>query len=402
MRHPREGGREGLLPPRRAPGGQAGAAGGGDRRDGLHGAAPAPAHPGAGAPRRPRLRLRRHRPGGGAGGARPRGRPGGGDGGGAAGQAHRPPGPARPAQGVRDRDGGLREALHVLRGADHAGPRAQPSSGRGGGRGARSRRPGLSRGHAARPDRQRLRPGPDAADRPRRPARAPRPDRGDRAHPVHHLEPVQPHLAADPRHPRRPQGGRVPPPAAAVGLGPGARADEPRIHARPLPRADRRAAGRRARHRPVHGPHRRLSRGDRRRLRADGGHGRSPRLRQCLRLPVLAAPGHARRRHARSGAGRGEGPAQHAHSRGGGAGRRRAEPGPRGPGGVRPGRRLLAAEPAGGGGPDALQPRGQLRPAGPGPPRRGGAGAHRRGPAAQPARAARRWRGRDGAARRSA
>ena len=74
-------------------------------------------------------------------------------------------------------------------------------------------------------------------------ARARRRHRRHRAHPLHHLEPVQPHPPADPRHPRRAQGVRVPAPAAAVGLGPRARADEPRLHPRPLPRADRGAPG---------------------------------------------------------------------------------------------------------------------------------------------------------------
>ena len=63
------------------------------------------------------------------------------------------------------------------------------------------------------------------------------------AHPLHDLEPLQPHAQADPGDARRPEGVRVLPPAAAVGLGPRARADEPRLHARAVPGADRSRCG---------------------------------------------------------------------------------------------------------------------------------------------------------------
>ncbi len=75
-------------------------------------------------------------------------------------------------RGVRHGHGGVREALHLLRGPAHARPRAQPFArvdrGRGPGPGGR----GLPRGHAARPDRQRLRSRSHAGHRPGRAVRS--------------------------------------------------------------------------------------------------------------------------------------------------------------------------------------------------------------------------------------
>ena len=117
LRDPREGRGQGLLQARRAARAQGAAPRPRHRRDGLHGAAPPGRHPAPGAAGRPRLRLARHRPGraswsiaSGASGARCS-RPG---------EAPlvkitaRPPSAGAP-QGVRHRDGGLREALHLLR-----------------------------------------------------------------------------------------------------------------------------------------------------------------------------------------------------------------------------------------------------------------------------------------------
>ena len=139
----------------------------------------------------------------------------------------------RAAQGLRHGDGGLREALHLLRRAAHARPRAQPSArGHRGARSAGSRPTGCREvtllGQTVNAYGRDL----DAAHRPGRAVRARQRRRRHRAHPLHDLEPLQPHAPADPRHPRRAEGVRVLPPAAAVGLGPRARADEPRLHAR--------------------------------------------------------------------------------------------------------------------------------------------------------------------------
>jgi tRNA-2-methylthio-N6-dimethylallyladenosine synthase len=63
---------------------------------------------------------------------------------------------------------------------------------------------------------------------------------------------------AHPRHARRPQGVRVVPPAAAVGLRPHPRAHEPRLHAGALPRADATRCASRARAGLLHRHHRGL------------------------------------------------------------------------------------------------------------------------------------------------
>ena len=70
-------------------------------------------------------------------------------------------------------------------------------------------------------------------------------------------------------------------------------------------------------------------------LRADGRRRRARPVRQCLRLPLLAAARHGRRRHERPGAGRRQGAAERAHTRGRDPRRRRAQPGARGPGAAR-------------------------------------------------------------------
>ena len=129
-------------------------------------------------------------------------------------------------------------------------------------RGARRRR--LPRGHAARPERQLVRPRPAgrAAVQRRRhrplggpPARPPRParprgaDPGDRRHPdgrrrardlapaLRDLPPVGPQRPPDRGDGRVPIGLRAPPPAGPVRRRRGAQADGPPVHDRALPRA---------------------------------------------------------------------------------------------------------------------------------------------------------------------
>ncbi len=110
------------------------------------------------------------------------------------------------------------------------GPRAKPCPGRHRRGDPRARRSRLPRGDAARPDRQCLWARPRPADGSRRAPRAGRSRGGHRAHPLHDLESVQPDHPLDPGDPRRAEGGRIPPPAGAVGLGPRPRPDESRLH----------------------------------------------------------------------------------------------------------------------------------------------------------------------------
>src|SRR5882762_1786174 len=202
-----------------------------------------------------------------------------------------------------------------------------------------------------------------------------------------------------PSDPRRAQGGRVPAPAAPVGLRSRAGAHEPRLHRRALSRAHRRAHGNGSRDRPLDRPHRGVSGRDRRGFRADGRGGRARAVRQCLRVPLLAAPRHGRCRHGGSGAGRDQGGAERPHPRGRRACRCRAEPGPRGPCPPHPGGRACAQGPRRDDGPHPLQPRGELRrprPRSAGP--RGARAGHASAAAQSPWRAGRR-RGRGARAR---
>ena len=207
------------------------------RRDGLHGAAPARTHPGTGALRRPRVRLARHRPGRASSWRRVR---------------------RERAPGARDRRRRPRQDHRAS--PDAAEPAARPSSpswraARSTARSVscraragreRSHAPdviveeirglaaaGLPRGDAARPDRQRLR----ARSRRRPTDLAALLERVDDVEGIERIRfttsnpyNLTPRLIRAIRD--VPEGVRIPPPAAAVGLGPRARADEPRLHAR--------------------------------------------------------------------------------------------------------------------------------------------------------------------------
>ena len=162
------------------------------------------------------------------------------------------------------------------------GPGAEPAVRRHRRRGARAGRGRLSRGHAARPERQLVRPRPAAraalrARRRRRAGRAAgststgRPDLAELiraidgcgpptaapaigAAAVRHLAPVGPVGPADRGDGRVRVGLRAPPPAGPVGRRRGAPADGPPVHDRALPRAadaDPRGGARASRSRPT-------------------------------------------------------------------------------------------------------------------------------------------------------
>ena len=102
---------------------------------------------------------------------------------------------------------------------------------------------GVRRDHAARPERQLLRPRPRRRPVPpavRRPAARARRGRRHRAHPVHVAAPEGPPARDDRGDGRVRARVRAPAPAAAVGERPHARAHAPRLHRRALPRAARR------------------------------------------------------------------------------------------------------------------------------------------------------------------
>ena len=152
-------------------------------------------------------------------------------------------GAARPAVlGLGHHPDRLRQPLRVLHRARGAGRGDQPAvrRDRRRGRGARGRRHG--RDHAARAERQLLRPRPHQAAAPvRRPA--PRGRRGRRhpPGPLHQPAPEGP-AARDDRGDGRDAGGlRAPPPAAAGRQRPHAGGHAPRLHRRALPREAGRA-----------------------------------------------------------------------------------------------------------------------------------------------------------------
>src|SRR5438094_247724 len=186
-------------------------------------------------------------------------------------------------------------------------------------------------------------------------------------------------------HARRPQGLRVVPPAAAVGQQPRARADEPRLHARAVPGADRGSPGGGAGARALDGPHRRLPGRDRGGLPRNARDGRARRLRQRLRLPLLAAAGHPCRRPARPDPRGREGRPQSPPPRGRGPRDARARGAAGGAGGGGAGGRRLAAECRRALGPDALQPCREPRRPRPGPRGRRRPRPGDRGAPAQPA-----------------
>ena len=165
---------------------------------------------------------------------------------------------------------------------------------------ARGRR--RARDHAARPERQLVRPRPRRRAVPaavRRPAARARRGRRSRSHPLHVAAPEGPAPGDD-----RGDGGvrvgvRAPAPAAPGGERPHARAHAPRLHRRALPHAARGRARRDPRPRRHHRSHRRLPRRDRRRLRAHARGRRHRRVRRRVHVRVLAAAGYAGGRHDR-------------------------------------------------------------------------------------------------------
>ena len=215
----------------------------------------------------------------------------------------------------------LRQDLHLLHRAVQPRPGAQPPVRRHRRRGPGAGRRRLSRGHAARPERQLLRPrpragaalrarrrgalgGPPARSRgPAGPRRADPGDRraadgrrhaGDRAPALRHLAPVGPVRPAHRGAGRLRLGLRAPPPARPVGLRRGPAPDGPPVHDRALPRAPgpdpRGGPG----HRDLDRHHRRLLRRDRGAVRGDPGAARDRPLRPGLRGGLLAAARHAR------------------------------------------------------------------------------------------------------------
>ena len=134
---------------------------------------------------------------------------------------------------------------------------------------ARGRR--RERDHAARPERQLVRPRPRrraVAPAVRRPAARGRRGRRHPPRPVHVAAPEGPAPRDDRRDGRVRQRVRAPAPPAAVGERPHARAHAPRLHRRALPRSGSTPARRGdPRPRGHHRHHRRLPRRDRRRLR---------------------------------------------------------------------------------------------------------------------------------------
>ena len=222
------------------------------------------------------------------------------------------------------------------------------------------RRRRLPRGHAARPERQLLRPRPraGAALRPRRrgalgrpPPRSPRPPRprradprhrrpahgrrpaGDRAPALRDVAPVGPVRPAHRRAGRLRQRLRAPAPAGPVRRRRGPAPDGPPVHDRALPRAPRPDPRGRPGHHRLDRHHRRVLRRDRGAVRGDAGAARDRPLRPGLRGRLLAAARHAGDAARRRRAGRRQAaPAQRA-ARAPGGDRPRAQPGVARPGG---------------------------------------------------------------------
>ena len=287
---PREGRRPLRRPPPRGQGAQAARPGARDRRRRLLGAVgqgaglpPVPVRrrrlrprPGPQAGRVPDLRLA-HRPGL----LRVRG-------------LHRPPAAEARARrpGVDADLRRLQLPLLVLHRPVHARARglaAARRAGRGGPPAGRRRR---HRDHAARPERQRLRPRPAAGARDVRAAARASSTRstGVAPHPLHEPAPEGHARGRHPRPRRARRRLRAHPPAAAGRLVADPQGDAPHLHARALPgprRADPRARpGRRAHDRH----HRRLPGRDRGRLRRDARGRRGGRLRRRVHVHLLAAP----------------------------------------------------------------------------------------------------------------
>ena len=159
-----------------------------------------------------------------------------------------------------------------------------------------ARRAGRARGHAARPERQRLRgPMADGARGRSGDAHPPRGARArHRAHPLHHLAPARVQRQPD-RGLRQRAAARQPPaPAGAERLRPRARAHEARLHGARVQGQGAPAARGAPRHLDLLGLHRRLSRRDRARLRGDARAGARGRLRPVLQLHLQPPSGDAR------------------------------------------------------------------------------------------------------------
>ena len=279
MLHPGERRQQAVRHPRPPQVAQGPAAGHGDRGLGLPGAEGQGGHPGAGALRRPGLRHAQRAPGHGA----PPPQPG-------AGPADRDPrghgrrrpravplGHAGPARGGLRRLGHhpdrVRQLLRLLHRARRPWrgdlPPLRPPGRRGPGPGRHRRH----RGHAARPERQQLRPRPHPrrpSGRRGRPGPPPlqRPAAGRRCRrrhppgPLHQPAPEGPAAGDHRRHGRDAGGVRAPAPAGAVRQRPGPRRNAPRLHRRALPGEAGGGPGGDARPGRHHGPHRRLPRRD--------------------------------------------------------------------------------------------------------------------------------------------
>ena len=216
----------------------------------------------------------------------------------------------------------LRQDLHLLHRAVQPRPGAEPAVRRDRRRGAVARRRRLSRGHAARPERQLVRP------RPRRRSRASptsTPSAGPAAGSTSHGRPDlaeliraidgirtadgQPAIArlrfvtSHPwdlsdrliaAHGRLPVGLRAPPPAGPVGRRRGPPADGPPVHDRALPRAPGPDPRGRARDRDLDRRHRRVLRRDRGPVRGDAARcSRPSATTRSSPRPTRERPGHA-------------------------------------------------------------------------------------------------------------
>ena len=132
-------------------------------------------------------------------------------------------------------------------------------------------------------------------------------DRRDRADPLHEPASEGHARGRDPRARRASVAVRAHPPAASVGLEPGAQADAAHLHARALPRPGRDDPRARPRLRAHDRHHRRLPGRDRGGLRADAGGRRGGRLRRRVHVHLLAAPRDRGRDAARPDPARGQG-----------------------------------------------------------------------------------------------
>ena len=264
----------------------------------------------------------------------------------------------------------LRQDLHLLHRAVQPRPGAQPAVRRDRRRGPLARRRRLPRGHAARPERQLVRPRPAAGaalrrrrhrplggppPRPPRPARPRGADPGDRRDPdrrrragdpapaVRDVASVGPQRPADRGDGRVPVGLRAPPPAGPVRRRRDAPADGPPVHDRALPRAagpDPRGG---ARDRDLDRRDRRVLRRDRGPVPGDAPAPRDRPLRHGLRRGVQRAARDARdAARRRRPVGR-EAPPPERAARAPGGDRARAEPGLGGPPGRGARRRRDAA-----------------------------------------------------------